>query len=91
MRKWQQLTLSSILAGVVAFCFTSSYASTPEAYQNAFIEFFEIGPATELKINAHGKNSSDIDKSLSDIYHLSLIHISEPTRRRDSSRMPSSA
>lgn len=69
MRKWQQLTLSSILAGVAAFCFTSSYASTPEAYQNAFIEFFEIGPATELNINAHGKNSSDIDKSLSDIYH----------------------
>ena len=25
------------------------------------------------------------------ILHLSLIHISEPTRRRDSSRMPSSA
>ena len=24
-------------------------------------------------------------------YNLSLIHISEPTRRRDSSRMPSSA
>ena len=26
-----------------------------------------------------------------EVEHLSLIHISEPTRRRDSSRMPSSA
>ena len=40
--------------------------------------------ATLLEINSTGKNVTTVED-------LSLIHISEPTRRRDSSRMPSSA
>ena len=36
-----------------------------------------------------GVNSEDEESAA--VHALSLIHISEPTRRRDSSRMPSSA
>ena len=46
------------------------------------------GLAYELLTGRSPYSASD---TASDIEHLSLIHISEPTRRRDSSRMPSSA
>ena len=51
------------------FSSAQSFAASKQDYQNEFVEILEIGPASELKINVHGKSAADIDKSLSDIYH----------------------
>ena len=40
---------------------------------------------------AYIENNRTIDKAIRGVYALSLIHISEPTRRHHVSRMPSSA
>ena len=46
----------------------------------------------ETKENVQGTNSDGKEMGLkSTVWTLSLIHISEPTRRVDGSRMPSSA
>jgi murein L,D-transpeptidase YcbB/YkuD len=68
MRKWQYATIMVVVAGAVMFSSASSFAALKDEYRNAFIEFLDIGPAAELNINVHGKNSADIDKSLADIY-----------------------
>ena len=39
----------------------------------------------------HGERREGASGRHGDVYHLSLIHISEPTRREWLSRMPSSA
>ena len=69
MRKWQHATIAAVVAGAVMFSPASIFAATKDEYQNAFIEFLEIGPATELNLEAHGKNPADINKSLAEIYH----------------------
>ena len=68
MRKRQYTTIAAAFAGAVMFSAASSYAALKDEYQNAFTEFLEIGPATELNIDVHGKHSEDIDKSLTEIY-----------------------
>jgi murein L,D-transpeptidase YcbB/YkuD len=55
--------------GALIFCSTHSYAASKDAYQNVFIAHLEMGPATYLNINAHGKIAADIDKRLTEIYH----------------------
>ena len=69
MRKWQHTTIAAAIAAVVICSSTQAFAASKQDYQNEFIEILEIGPATELKINVHGKNSAEIDRNLSDIYH----------------------
>ncbi|MGB5282446.1 MAG: hypothetical protein WBN37_14115, partial [Arenicellales bacterium] len=69
MRKWQQITIAAVIAAVATFSVAQAFAATKQDYQNEFIEILEIGPATELKINVHGKVSADLDGSLSDLYH----------------------
>ena len=69
MRKWQHATIAVMLFGALIFCSTHSYAVSKDAYQNVFIEHLEMGPATYLNINAHGKIAADIDKRLTEIYH----------------------
>ena len=69
MRKWQYTTIAVTVAGVFLFSSANSFAASKEEYQNAFIELLEAGPATYLNINVHGKTSTDIDKSLTEIYH----------------------
>ena len=44
-------------------------AASDDAYQSVFIEHLEMGPATYLNIDAHGKTAADIDKRLTELYH----------------------
>jgi murein L,D-transpeptidase YcbB/YkuD len=44
-------------------------AAPDDAYQSVFIEHLEMGPATYLNIDAHGKSAADIDKRLTELYH----------------------
>ena len=69
MRKWQHKIIAITVAGVFMFSSASSFAVSNEEYQNAFIELLEAGPATYLDLNVHGRSSTDIDISLTDIYH----------------------
>ncbi|MFW2438921.1 MAG: L,D-transpeptidase family protein [Arenicellales bacterium] len=69
MRKWPHATIAAVVAGAVVFCTANSFAATKDKYQKAFIEFLEIGPATELNLEGHGKNPAAINKSLNEIYH----------------------
>ena len=58
---------------------------------------FEIGDKIGMRKNACAVGGRTLDviveRTITDIVcmHLSLIHISEPTRRSELSRMPSSA
>jgi len=68
--KRRQLTSIAILVLVaLIFCSAPSNAVSENAYQNVFIKYLEMGPATYLNINAHGKIAADIDKRLMEIYH----------------------
>jgi murein L,D-transpeptidase YcbB/YkuD len=44
-------------------------AAPDDTYQSVFIEHLEMGPATYLNIDAHGKTAADIDKRLTELYH----------------------
>ena len=50
-----------------------------------------VGPSGAGKTTLLRLLLGEIDPEVGTVEVLSLIHISEPTRRRDSSRMPSSA
>ncbi len=66
-----RITALQIVA-LTAFCIASStygYAASHDRYQNVFIEHLEMGPATYLNINAHGKTAADIDSRLTELYH----------------------
>lgn len=69
MKKRQYKTVAIMVLGVLFFFSTSSFAASKDAYQNVFIEYLEMGPATYLDIDAHGKSAADIDKRLTEIYH----------------------
>jgi murein L,D-transpeptidase YcbB/YkuD len=69
MRKWLDTTIAAAIVTTALFSSVQSFAASKQDYQNEFVEILEIGPASELKINVHGKSAADIDKSLSDIYH----------------------
>ena len=69
MRKWIYTTIAAAIVTTAMFSSAQSFAASKQEYQNEFVEILEIGPASELKINVHGKSAADIDKSLSDIYH----------------------
>ena len=65
------------------------WVETPYREQNVLFDFYFDEPE---KINsALYWIRSQMNPLMDEPYNLSLIHISEPTRRRDSSRMPSSA
>jgi len=68
MRRLQHATMAAIVLGTMIFSSAHSYAASKDAYQNVFIEHLEMGPATYLNLNAHGKTAADIDKRLTDIY-----------------------
>ena len=69
MKKLQYATVAVVVAGALIFSSAPSYATSNDEYQNVFIEYLEVGPASQLNINVHGKSSADIDKILTDIYH----------------------
>lgn len=69
MKRWQQTTLAIMFLGTLIFSSAPCNAVSKNEYQNVFIEHLEIGPATYLDINAHGKIAADIDKRLTEIYH----------------------
>jgi murein L,D-transpeptidase YcbB/YkuD len=58
-----------MILGALIVCAVHGYAASEEAYKNVFIEHLEMGPATYLNINVHGKNAADIDKRLTEIYY----------------------
>ncbi len=68
MGKWQQVTIAVMVLSSLVFC-SNSYADSGEVYQNAFIEHLDLGPASALNIEAHGRSSADIDNKLTEIYH----------------------
>jgi murein L,D-transpeptidase YcbB/YkuD len=55
------------------FCFVHSNAASKNSYQNVFIEHLEMGPATYLNIDAHGKTAADIDSRLTELYHNNAL------------------
>ena len=69
MKGWQRTTVVIMILGVLVFYSAHSNAASKDVYQNVFIEVLEMGPATYLKINAHGKTAADIDKKLTELYH----------------------
>ena len=73
MRKWQHTSLVTAVAGLLFFNTSNSFAASKQDYQNEFIKVLEVGPASDLKVNAHGRSAADIDRSLSDIYHGNML------------------
>ncbi len=73
MRRWQHATMMAIVLGAMIFCYVHSYAASKDAYQNVFIEHLEMGPATYLSIDAHGKTAADIDSRLTELYHNNAL------------------
>ena len=69
MRKWKKAASAIVVLGVLMTCFSPSWAASMKEYQDVFSEHLKMGPATYLKINAHGKKAADIDKSLIELYH----------------------
>ena len=69
MKGWQRTTVVIMILGVLVFYSAHSNAASKDVYQNVFIEVLEMGSATYLKINAHGKTAADIDKKLTELYH----------------------
>ncbi|MDX2499703.1 MAG: hypothetical protein QNL14_04260, partial [Deltaproteobacteria bacterium] len=69
MRRWKHTTIVILVLVALIFCSAPSNAVSENAYQKVFIEHLEMGPATYLNINAHGKIAADIDKRLMEIYH----------------------
>ena len=69
MGRWQHTTIVILVLVALIFCSAPSNAVSENTYQNVFIEHLEMGPATYLNINAHGKIAADIDKRLTEIYH----------------------
>ncbi|MEN8782400.1 MAG: L,D-transpeptidase family protein [Desulfobacterales bacterium] len=69
MVRWQRATIAVMVLGALVSCAVHGYAASEEAYKNVFIEHLEMGPATYLNINVHGKNAADIDKRLTEIYY----------------------
>jgi murein L,D-transpeptidase YcbB/YkuD len=69
MVRWQRATIAVMVLGALISCAVHGYAASEEAYKNVFIEHLEMGPATYLNINVHGKNAADIDKRLTEIYY----------------------
>jgi len=69
LRTLRYKTIAVMILGTLIFCSAHAYAVSKDEYQNVFAELLEIGPAAYLKINAHGKNAADIDKTLTEIYH----------------------
>jgi murein L,D-transpeptidase YcbB/YkuD len=68
MVRWQRATFAVMVLGALIVYTAHSYAASEDAYKNVFIEHLEMGPATYLNINVHGKNAADIDKRLTEIY-----------------------
>ena len=82
------LVVGLLVVFVLLLIFLKFFKLWIQAYfSGAKISLFELIGMWLRKVNAnvivHGK--------IAMVQALSLIHISEPTRRRDSSRMPSSA
>jgi len=73
MVRWQRVTIAVMVLGALISCAVHGYAASEEAYKNVFIEHLEMGPATYLNINVHGKNAADIDKRLTEIYYGSEL------------------
>ena len=73
MVRWQRVTIAVMVLGALISCAVHGYAASEEAYKNSFIEHLEMGPATYLNINVHGKNAADIDKRLTEIYYGSEL------------------
>ena len=69
MVRWQRATFAVMVLGALIVYVAHSYAASEDAYKNVFIEHLEMGPATYLNINVHGKNAADIDKRLTEIYY----------------------
>ena len=73
MKRWQLTTKSILVLVALMFCSAPSNAVSENAYQNVFIEHLEMGPATYLDINVHGKAAADIDRRLTEIYHSNKL------------------
>ncbi len=58
-----------LVIGVLMVYSAQSIAASDDDYQSVFIVYLEMGPATYLKIDAHGKTIADIDKRLTEMYH----------------------
>lgn len=66
MEKWHRAAIVIMVVGILIFCSEHSNAASKNAYQNVLVEILELGPATYLKISAHGKTAADVDKRLAD-------------------------
>ena len=70
------------------------YANDIE-YHDSIVDVYGIDDLTEFLARLYGSSPDHVttieDETLVGGVYLSLIHISEPTRRRDSSRLPAAA
>ena len=69
MARWQRATIAVMVLGALISYAAHSSAVSDDVYQAVFIEHLEMGPATYLKIDVHGKKAVDIDKRLTEIYY----------------------
>ena len=69
MGRYYNAKIIVLVAGVLMVHSGHGIAASDDAYQSVFIEHLEMGPATYLNIDAHGKTAADIDKRLTELYH----------------------
>ena len=69
MKRWEGPKPLVMVLVLLIVCSAHSVAASDDKYRNAFIEHLEMGPATYLKIDVHGKTAADIDKRLTDLYY----------------------
>ena len=69
MMKWQLPIIVAIILNVLVLYPPPASAVSAASYKDIFVEHLELGPASYLKLNAHGKSADDIDKALTEIYY----------------------
>ena len=69
MMKWQLPIIAAVILNVLVLYPPPASAVSASNYKDIFVEHLELGPASYLKLNAHGKSADDIDKALTEIYY----------------------
>jgi murein L,D-transpeptidase YcbB/YkuD len=69
MMKWQLPIIVAVILNVLVLYPPPASAVSASNYKDIFVEHLELGPASYLKLNAHGKSADDIDKALTEIYY----------------------
>ena len=68
MTTFNKMTVVIWFLCILTMWLSFGFAAQGSEYKNVFVENLQLGPATSLNLNAHGRSSADIDRALINIY-----------------------